>query len=584
VEEETVMLTLGVHDGHTATACLFEDGEVIACISEERLNRIKDWAGFPEEAIKKCLEITGKSPEEIDAVGVCSLMPQIGTEHYHNPQLYKRLFSYLTKIVPESMLQSPRNIRIANRIGELLFRSRKSLIAQRLSDIAVTTKNVFFFEHHLLHAATAYYASWYRDRKNLVVTLDGSGDAVCATVNVGTNGSLERIAEVFNYNSICDFYTRVTQFLGMKPMSHEYKVMGLAPYASQNGTTNVIDCFRNYFKVCDGNPLLFANTSGLWKWQFGKALANNLIEKRFDGIAGAVQKLFEEVIVQWIKNAISDTHVTDLALAGGGFMNVKLNYLISQLPQVSSLFILPSCGDESNPVGGAMLAALKIGFPHEAIKPLGMVYWGSSYGNDVIEKSISKMLGGSGLNIKRFENANHIVAERIADGKIVGRLTGRMEWGARALGNRSIVADPRNGQTIHKINKAIKMRDFWMPFAPAILREYRDKYVLLREDFRCPFMTVAPDTKPKAWDDIPAGLHPFDKTSRIQVLDPASHPSFYELVSAYESITGVGGVLNTSFNLHGDPIVCSPEDAIYTFLNSGLDVLQLEDYIIEKSQ
>jgi len=256
--------------------------------------------------------------------------------------------------------------------------------------------------------------------------------------------------------------------------------------------------------------------------------------------------------------------------------------LISKLPEVSSLFILPGCGDESNPIGSAILAALKMGFSHEEIKPLGMLYWGPSYSSDAIKKTISKELDGLGLKIKRYENTNSVVAERIAEGKIAGRFTGRMEWGARALGNRSIVADPRNERTIHKINKAIKMRDFWMPFAPAILQEYRNRYVSLREDFRCPFMTVAPETKPEAWEDIPAGLHPFDKTSRIQVLDPENHPSFYELVSFFERITGVGGVLNTSFNLHGDPIVCSPEDAIYTFLSSDLDVLQLEDYIIEK--
>jgi len=576
------MLTLGVHDGHTATACLFEDGEVIACISEERLNRIKEWTGFPEAAILKCLEITGKSPEEIDAVGICSLMPQIGEEHYHSPHLHKRLFSYVAKTLPGSLLQSPRNIKIVNEIGKILFRSRKSNIVDCLSRIGITSKNIFFFEHHSLHSATAYYTGWYRDKKNLVITLDGSGDGVCATMNIGTNGGIERIAEVFNYNSICDFYTRVTQFLGMKPMSHEYKVMGLAPYASQNGRADILESFRRYFRVDENNPLLIANTSGLWKWQFDKALRKDLIGKRFDCIASSAQTLFEEVVLQWVKNAIENTKIGNLSLSGGGFMNVKLNYLISKLPEVSSLFILPGCGDESNPIGSAILAALKMGFSYEQIKPLGMLYWGPSYSRDAIQKAISKELDGLGLKIKRHENINSIVAERIAQGKIAGRFTGRMEWGARALGNRSIVADPRNQKTIHKINKAIKMRDFWMPFAPAILQEYRDRYVCLREDFRCPFMTVAPETKPQAWDDIPAGLHPFDKTSRIQVLDPENHSSFYELVSFFERITGVGGVLNTSFNLHGDPIVCSPEDAIYTFLNSDLDALQLEDYLIEK--
>jgi len=576
------MLTLGIHDGHTATACLFEDGEVIACISEERLNRIKEWNGFPEQAIKKCLEITGKTCDEIDAVGISSLMPLIGTEDYYKPQKYKRFFSYLAKILPENILQSSANIKLIHKISQTLFRSRRQQIISKLSKIGFTTKNIFFFEHHLLHAATAYYTSWYPNDKTLVLTLDGSGDAICATVNIGTNGNIQRVAEVFNYNSICDFYTRVTQFLGMKPMSHEYKVMGMAPYASEKGRNEVLRILTKYFKISEQNPLLFVNTSGCWKWQFTKEFKKTLMGKRFDLIAGAVQDLFEEIVLNWVRNAIKVTGIGDIALAGGGFMNVKVNYLISKLPEVTSLFIFPSCGDESSPIGAGILSALKMGFSPENIKPLGMVYWGPSYNDKEIENAINDKLTETGVKINRHENINSKIAQKIAEGKIVGRFTGRMEWGARALGNRTILADPRSQKIIHRINKAIKMRDFWMPFAPAILKEYKNKYLLLRDDFKCPFMTIAPDTKPDTWEDIPAGLHPFDKSSRAQIIDPENHPSFYDLVSLFEKITGVGGVLNTSFNLHGDPIVCSPEDAIDTFFKSELDILQLEDYLIEK--
>ena len=263
-------------------------------------------------------------------------------------------------------------------------------------------------------------------------------------------------------------------------------------------------------------------------------------------------------------------------------MNVKLNYLISKLPEVNSLFVFPSCGDDSNPIGAAILASFRKGFSAQNVKPLGMVYWGPSYAQNDIERAIEQDLSDTGFSIYKHDNVNQAIAEKLVEGKIVGRFTGRMEWGARALGNRSIVADPRNSQIIHKLNRAIKMRDFWMPFAPAVLENYRSEYFHLREDYRCPFMTIAPDTKPRAWNDIPAGLHPFDRSSRAQLLDSENHPSFHELVSNFERITGVGGVLNTSFNLHGDAIVCSPEDAIDTFLKSDLDVLQLEDYIVEK--
>jgi carbamoyltransferase len=576
------MLTLGVHDGHTATACLFEDGKVIACISEERLNRIKEWSGFPEAAIRKCLEITGKSPAEVDAIGVCSLLPQIGTEYWLKPNRYKRSFSYLVKFLPKRALQSSRNIGVIKKIGKQVFRSRQRQTINKLAGMGFQTKNVFFFEHHLAHAATAYFTNWYMPEKALVITLDGSGDAVCATINIGSNGRLERIAELFNYNSICDFYTRVTYFLGMKPMSHEYKVMGMAPYASEKERQKISDQFHKYFRISEKNPLLFVNNTRLYKWQFMKEFNKSLLGKRFDWIAGAVQDFFEDIALEWVKNVIKATGLGDLALSGGGFMNVKLNYLISELPEVKSLFIFPSCGDESNPIGASFLAALELGFPPAKIAALGMVYWGPSYERKNIQIAINNKLSGSGFKINEEKDVNNILCQNLLEGKIIGRFTGRMEWGARALGNRSIVADPRNQKIIHKINKAIKMRDFWMPFAPAILQEYRNEYLLLREDFRCPFMTIASDTKPRAWDDIPAGLHPFDKSSRAQILDPENHDSFYKLVSLFEKQTGVGGVLNTSFNLHGDPIVCSPEDAIDTFLKSDLDVLQLENFVIEK--
>ncbi len=576
------MLTLGIHDGHTATACLLEDGRVVACLSEERLNREKEWSGFPALAIERCLEMAGKQAGEVDAVGVCSLLPQIGHDGYHRPGMHKRVFGWGARLLPESLLQSSRNVALAQALGRRLFKGRREDFGKRLSQMGIATERVSFFEHHELHAATAYYPSWYRDRPTLVVTLDGSGDAVCATVNIGENGRLSRLEEVFNYNSICEFYTRVTQHLGMKPMSHEYKLMGMAPYAGGYGRDEVRDCFRGYFGIDPKRPMSFLNTSGVWKWQFAGRLERDLRGRRFDIIAGAAQDVFEEVCLEWVRNTVRETGIGNLALSGGGFMNVKLNYLISQLPEVESLFVFPSCGDESNPVGAAILAALESGLGWEEVEPLPMIDWGPSFTNDECERALEEELPAEGFKVERTEDPNSAVAEHIAGKKIVGRFRGRMEWGARSLGHRSIVADPRDPSIIHTINRAIKMRDFWMPFAPAILESHRERYLDLRPDYRSPFMTIAPDTKEPAWSDIAAGLQPFDRSARAQVVDAEYHPDFHDLLSKFESLTGVGGVLNTSFNLHGDPIVCSPQDAIRTFLNSDLDVLQLEDFIVEK--
>ncbi|MGB7325665.1 MAG: carbamoyltransferase C-terminal domain-containing protein [Rubripirellula sp.] len=576
------MLTLGIHDGHSSTACLMEDGEVIACISEERINREKEWMGFPAQSIKKCLEMTAKTVDQIEAVGFCSLMPQIGHSGYFNPPWHKKLFGIAAKFVPASILQSAKNAQRIKNMAPKLFGSRQEGLLVQLEKVGIPRSKAKFYEHHELHAATAYYTSWYKDRKSLVITLDGSGDAVCATINIGENGKLERLAEVFNYNSICELYTRMTQFLGMKPMSHEYKVMGMSPYASEYGRQEVVDRLSSYFHVPEDETMQIYNTSGVWKWQFEKKLAKDLHGVRFDIVCGVAQIIFEDVVMKWIRNAIKQTGVTDVVLSGGGFMNVKLNYLITELPEVTSTFIFPGCGDESNPVGAAALAAIDNGYDWKDIKPLHMTYWGPEYSNDDCKKAIDNTPEFTGMKISYQDDVNQYIAEKVAEENVVGRMVGKMEWGARSLGNRSIVADPRKQQIIHKINKAIKMRDFWMPFAPAVLDSYRDKYLKIREDFPCPYMTIAPESKPAAWDAITAGLHPFDKTARSQILDADHHPSFHDLVNKFEQITGVGGVLNTSFNLHGDPVVMTPEDAIYTFLNSGLDVLQLENWVVEK--
>ncbi len=575
------MLTLGIHDGHTATACVMEDGKVLACISEERLNRKKEWEGFPELSIKKCLEITKKTPEQFDAIGFSSLMPLIGNSTYERPLWTKRLFGYLVNVLPSYILQQERNIKIVQAIGQYTSKKRCNDLINRIQALGFSCP-YDFYEHHFLHAATSYYTNWHRPEKCLIITLDGSGDGVCGSVNIGENGKIKRIAGLFNYNSICEFYTKITQHLGMKPMSHEYKVMGMAPYADEKYRSELVSLFRQYYRISRQHPLQIINTSGKWKWQFFNLFKKELFQKRFDNISGAVQDLFEEIVLAWVKNAISKTGIHDIALSGGGFMNVKLNGKILNLDDVNSLFIFPSCGDESNSIGAGIMAALTQGYDHQEIKPLDMVYWGPEYSNDDVKSAIDRLLPSEGYAISFHDDIDQLVGKEVAKGKIVGRMTGRMEWGARAMGNRSIIADPRSQNVIHRINKAIKMRDFWMPFAPAILLDWREKYLKIKDHYYCPFMTIGVETTKRAHTDIIAGLHPFDLSARPQVVDQDFHPGFYRVIKVFEQETGVGGVLNTSFNLHGDAIVCTPEDAINTFLNSDLDSVQIQNYYIER--
>ncbi len=575
------MLTLGIHDGHTATACIMEDGEVLACISEERLIREKEWQGFPELSIKKCLEISGKTPEMFDAVGFCSLMTQIGHNGYHKPLWTKRLFGHVTKLLPAKILQRQENIKIIQAIGTRSSKGHKEALVQQLRSLGFTC-SYDFYEHHTLHAATSFYTNWYKPEKTLVITLDGSGDGVCGSINIGENGKLRRLVALFNYNSICEFYTKITEQLGMKPMSHEFKVMGMSPYADEKYRNELVKEFHKYFRIPEDRPLEIINTSGCWKWQFFDLFKKTLFQKRFDNVAGAVQDVYEEIVLTWVKNAIKETGVHDLALSGGGFMNVKLNAKILDLKEVNSLFIFPSCGDESNSVGAAILASIDKGYDATDIKPVEMVYWGQDYTNEEVKQAIDEYLPEEGFKVSFHDNIDQHVGEMVADSLIVGRMTGKMEWGARSLGHRSIVANPGDPSIIHRINKAIKMRDFWMPFAPAVLEEKADKYFKRDKEFHCPFMTMAYESTPLARKDIPAGLHPFDDTARAQLVNEKDHPLFYKMIKAFENKTGVSGVLNTSFNLHGDAVVNSPKDSIDTLLNSDLDAIQIENYYIER--
>jgi len=569
------MITLGIHDGHTATACLVKDGKIIAVVSEERLNRIKEWGGFPELAIKECLRIAGVMPEDINGIGVVGIMKPTLPQDYYRPHFYKRIFGVLSRMDFHRILGSNKMVKPAQTILSML-RNKKE-IENKLLTLGFKTKPSFY-EHHFLHAATAHLTCWFNHSKNLVLTSDGSGDAVSASVNIAEKKEIKRIAAISHYHSISELYTQVTQYLGMKPMSHEYKVMGMAPYAKKEYAKKTYDVFKKYFRL-NADSMCFENISGHWKWQYLGKFQKDLQGHRFDNIASAIQTLFEEIITEWAKNCIIKTGIKNVVLSGGSFMNVKANNLILNLPEVENLFIFPSCGDESLAIGAALVKYLELK-PDGEIEPLGPIYFGLEFSDDEIERVLGNY---SGLIVKKIENIEDFIAQELTKGKVIGRFAGRMEFGARALGNRSILADPRNRDVIKKINEAIKNRDFWMPFAPSILEERADDYIVNPKGFYAPYMIMAFPTKTKAHSDLIAALHPYDLTCRPQIVRKEWNPKYYRLLKKFEELTGVGGILNTSFNLHGEPIVCSPKDALETFIKSGLDGLALGNFYITKS-
>jgi len=434
-------------------------------------------------------------------------------------------------------------------------------------------------EHHTCHAASAYFGSGSHSG-TVLLTCDGEGDGVCATVGVGKGKEIERLAETPSDNSLGNLYSRVTFLLGMKPLDHEYKVMGLAPYADRSGVDESFEILRQFVRRSRKHPLQFENTRKVPSQFYYDILSRELANHRFDWIAGAIQKLTEELMLEWAKVAIETTGLSKIACSGGVFMNVKTNMRLMEDLDHSGLVIFPSCGDESAAIGAAYFVASQ--GSSDRISPIGPLYLGPEYGEEDVKKTLDKTELTQGYRIEQYSDIEGMIGELLAKGAVVARMKGRMEWGARALGNRSILANPSNLDVVRKINRMIKMRDFWMPFAPTLMDSSQGRYLLNPKSQPAPYMILAFRTVEESRRQITAALHQYDFTARPQILEESWNPDYYRILRLFEEKTGIGGVLNTSFNLHGEPIVCSVEDAIDTMRRSELENLTLGDYLITK--
>jgi len=293
-----------------------------------------------------------------------------------------------------------------------------------------------------------------------------------------------------------------------------------------------------------------------------------------------VQKFTEAVLLEWVRNCIRETGLHRLALGGGVFMNVKANKLIMELPEVQELFVYPSCGDETNAIGAAYsVYAEKAGTAK--MTPLQDLYWGPEFSDEEVEQALRRFRFRTPVRYGRDVPIEPRVARLLAGGNIVARYKGREEFGARSLGNRSILADPRNTNVVREINEAIKARDFWMPFCPSVLAERSADYLVNPKGVRAPYMILSFDTT-GGGSELRAGIHPFDRTARPQEVSAEWNPDYHALIKEFERLTGVGAVLNTSFNLHGFPIVSRPEDALDVLDRSGLRHLAIGNWLVSK--
>ncbi len=589
---------LGISESHNATAALVKNGKLIAAASEERFSRKKTHSGFPTRAINYVLKKAGIGAGELDLI-VSSFQNHAMYSLYEIDEELKEdshkagavLQKIILKVTP-LFRKITYYVKPLRKIRGLLFRiyypiTQKIMYEPRVkyieNKLGISADKIRFAAHHTAHIYASYAMRTMKDHDPvLIMTLDGEGDEYCATVGVYKNGKYERISSTPNYNSVGKLYQAATVFLGMKPNEHEYKVMGLAPYSETKRSEAVYTIIKDLIWVDD--DLVFHSQMDDTIFDF--FIKEKLQNIRFDYIGGGFQLFTERLVLDWVKRAIKKTGINNIIFGGGVFMNVKLNKLIMELPELNDVSFCPSCGDESTAIGAAFygyeLAAKSSTDLSMKIDPVGTLYLGPAFGEADFDKALEKPDRKGLFEKVRVENIERKVAELVSNGEIVAIMFGRMEFGARALGNRSILADPRKKDIVDQLNRTIKMRDFWMPFASSIMKEREEELINNPKNILAPYMMLAFDTTKRGKEEIKAALHPADFTTRPQIVEKSWNQRYWNIINEFQKLTGVGGVLNTSFNIHGEPVVCSSEDALHTMECSEIKWLATENFLIRK--
>ena len=558
------MYILGINDNHDSSAALFKDNKLLFAVSEERLIRKKLTRIFPSKSIKECLNFLKETDPKakIDKVIMGSKYTPAFILRLFDKQYDKRkkdtVFSFLLRlyVLYQSSIRTFRLSFIETFFSSILIKKRLKTLG-----LNIKLKDILFEDHHKSHAASAYFASGYN--KALIITLDSMGDGVSFSVSTANKGRIKRIFCQSGRSSVTFYYSMFTELLLFRPGRHEGKITGLAAYGNSKKT---IGFFRKMMRSENGK---FTKSSMASKKKIEKFV---LMHKKED-IAAGLQKNFEDQITSAVVFWAKKTKNKNICLAGGAFANVKLNFEIHK--KGYNVFIFPAMGDSGLAIGS--------------------VYQYLSEKNRITPKKIKDMYLGPKIadNYKTILKKNSIVYEDLDDtlltekaasllalGKTVALARGRMEFGPRALGNRSILVSAKDKGINESLNKKLKRTEF-MPFAPVILKEHANSYLksIKGADHASEFMTICFKTKPAAEKNCPAIVH-IDKTARPQILNRKTNPFYYDLLNLYYKKTKVPAIINTSFNMHEEPMVCSAEDAIRAFSSSKLDYLILENSLI----
>ncbi len=559
------MLILGLSDNHDAGAAVVKDGELLAACGQERIDRQKNSGAFPWQAIDTVLAQVGACPADVDRV-------VFGTA-YTPSTILRAMPGFHHERKGEGNFSALLNAYICYQVGlrrtgldVLEIQASHALLRRRLAARGFERAELRLMDHHEAHAHAAYRSQ--PRSECLIITIDAMGDGASVTVWVGRNGQLDKHWEQSGLAAINTYYSRITELLGFTPNRHEGKITGLAAY--DDAPPELLEHMRHHlrfvgpgFSRCD-----------YWR-PHGPTDRYYSFIARYpkEQVAAATQRVLEEAVTAFVEHHVAATGVRHLAVAGGTFANVALNRRIAELPCVDSIFVYPNMGDGGLPVGAALGSA---GAPP---RKLPHVYLGPSFDAEHIER----LLASSGLPYERPADLPQRVAALIAAKKVVARCDGAMEWGPRALGNRSILYRPDDPAVNDWLNKRLKRTEF-MPFAPMTLAEHApDLYKGLdKAADAARFMTVCFEVSEQMTRDC-AGVVHVDGTARPQVLHREDSPRMHELLEAFHRITGLPTIVNTSFNMHEEPIVCSPEDALRAWQAADLDALVLGPFLLERA-
>ncbi len=558
------MITLGLNYNrkHDSSACIVRDGELLFAVAEERISRIKHDAGFPRLAIQACLDFTRIRADELDEV--CFGWTTAGPGFRHD---LKCLASGGLPLTYQNVLTTS--------VYFLSMRHQQGGVKPFRQWFGDGKARMRFVEHHLAHAISAYAYSEFDEAA--VVVMDGRGAWEATSIWHGKAGKLEHVFTMPFPDSLGLFYSQFTGYLGFQPNSDEWKVMGLAPYGRAKIKLDAfIDTDASPYRV--HAKRIFGNGRGEFSDIISalgpQRLPESEIDDRHKNIAYAVQDACELAMMNVVRMAVEKTRCRNLCMAGGVALNSKANGKIVASGLVGKIFVQPAASDDGVALGAALAPYLENGgrLPNKVMRH---AYLGPAFEDSAVENALRTYK----LPYTHLDDPAATAAELLSQGKILGWFQGRMEFGPRALGSRSILADSRDPGMNARVNKAVKFREWWRPFAPSLKKEAAAEYLESATD--SPFMILTAQVRPEKRGVIPAVTH-VDGSARPQTVEKEINPLYWHLLDEFEKRTGVPVVMNTSFNLRGEAIVHTPTDAVRTFFSSGMDALVIGSFLVEK--